>query len=94
MGATTDDSFLSRPPKLSPPVAIVLGVFCIPLGFILKGSVGGALVGGGIGAILMGVWDFSRLRYIAWRRSRGFQRHVEAAEDRAEADAATDRPPD
>src|SRR5262249_23045657 len=54
VSAASEDSFLSRPPKISPPVAIVLGIVCIPLGFLLKGSIGGALVGGGLGGPLGG----------------------------------------
>ena len=88
MGATSGDSFLSRPPKMSPPVAILLGVLFIPLGFVLKGGIGGGLVGGGIGAILMGIWDFSRLRYVAWRRSK------HPADGKAEQGSAAEQPRD
>ncbi len=70
MDTKNGDSFLSRPPKLSPPTAIILGAVCILLGFILENTAGGALMGGGVGAIAMGVWDISRLRYVGWKRSR------------------------
>jgi hypothetical protein len=88
MGATSGDSFFSRPPKLAPPVAIMLGVICIPLGCVLGGGVGGGLVGGGIGSLLMGIWDFSRLRYVAWRRFRMAARVA----DSVERDTVPDRP--
>lgn len=91
MGATSDNSFLTRPPKLSPSVAIMLGLVCIPLGFVLKGGIGGGLIGGGTGAILMGLWDFSRLRYVAWRRSRRSQQFVEAVQDGVEPDSIEER---
>jgi hypothetical protein len=47
-----------------------MGLVLIPIGFALRGATGGALEGGGIALLLMGVWDFTRLRYVAWRQSR------------------------
>jgi hypothetical protein len=66
MSGNKDNSFLTRPPKLPPAAAVTLGVVCIPLGFVIKGPIGGGLIGGGVGAILMGVWDFARLTFVAW----------------------------
>lgn len=83
MSPTDDDTFLSRPPKLSPKVAVIVGGACIPLGFFVKGTIGGALVGGGIAAVLMGIWDFARLRYVAWRRSRAASNSGPGEEHRA-----------
>jgi hypothetical protein len=64
------DSFLSRPAKISPLISCGLGLVLIPIGYALRGAIGGALEGGGIALVLMGVWDFTRLRYVAWRQSR------------------------
>ena len=58
----SDPGFLHRPPKLHPLTSFLIGVVCLPLGMELKGSLGGGLVGAGIGAILMGLWDTVRLK--------------------------------
>ena len=70
MSAEEGKSFLTRPPKLPPLVAVSFGVVCIPIGLTLKGALGGALLGGGIAAVPMGIWDFARLRFVDWRRTR------------------------
>ena len=70
MSETPRESFLAKPPKIAPPIALALGAVCIPLGLIVQGGIGGGLVGGGVGLILMGLWDSARLRYMARRRSR------------------------
>ncbi len=70
MSGSSDNSFLSRPPKLPPLLSLFLGAISIPLGLALQGGIGGGLLGGGIACLLMAVWDFSRLRFVAWRRVR------------------------
>ena len=70
-------TFLSRPPKLAPLVSLVIGIVWIPLGLIIKGTIGGGLVGGGIGFLLMAGWDFSRLRFVAWRRAHPLRKSAE-----------------
>ena len=65
-----NESFLTRPPKVRPSIALLLGVVCIPLGIMIKGAIGGALVGGGIGAIMMAAWDAFRLRIFGKRRAK------------------------
>ena len=65
--ATSDDSFLSRPPKVSPKLTLPLGLTCIVAGFAISGGVGGGLIGGGIAGVMVGIWDTVRL-WIAPRR--------------------------
>ncbi|MFL5243128.1 MAG: hypothetical protein ACJ8FY_13560 [Gemmataceae bacterium] len=73
MSAPQVNSFLSRPAKIPPIVAVILGVLCILVGLGLKGAAGGGLVGGGIALAIMGIWDFARLRYSTWRKARNTQ---------------------
>jgi hypothetical protein len=70
MGGNNDSSILSRPPKLPPAFSLVLGLVCIPLGVVIQGMPGGVLVGAGVGGLVMAAWDFSRLRFVAWRRAK------------------------
>src|SRR5215472_16094796 len=70
MASQREESRPSRPPKIKPHVAILVGLVLIPLGFSIKGALGGGLVGGGVGAILTGLWEFARRRFVAWRRAR------------------------
>jgi len=64
------DSILSRPAKISPIISFGLGLVLVPFVFALRGAISGALEGGGAALLLMGVWDFTQLRYVAWRQSR------------------------
>jgi len=67
MAEDQHDSFLTRPPKIAPMFALGLGLIFIPLGLFIQDSVGGALLGGGIGCIIMAAWDTFRLRFFAKR---------------------------
>lgn len=58
----SDPRWLHRPPKLRPIAAVMIGFICIPAGMMIQGSIGGALVGAGIGSLLMGLWDTFRLK--------------------------------
>src|SRR5262249_11876936 len=49
----------SRRAGLSPALAILIGVISMPPGYALKGAIGGALVGLGIAAVLMGIWGLA-----------------------------------
>src|SRR5262249_41351742 len=49
----------SRRARLSPALAILIGVISMPAGYALKGAVGGALVGLGIAAVVMGIWGLA-----------------------------------
>lgn len=60
-GERSDPEFLHRPPKLHPITCFAFGVVCIAVGLVLQGGIGGALVGGGIGSLLMALWDGFRL---------------------------------
>jgi hypothetical protein len=64
------DSFWSRPPRWPPAVSCLVGFLCLALGSRMKTSIGGALLGGGIALVLVGIWDFARLSFVAWRRAR------------------------
>jgi hypothetical protein len=70
MAAQGDESLRSRPPKIKPQIAILIGIALIPVGFSIKGAIGGGLIGGGFGAILTGIWDLARRRFVARRRAR------------------------
>ena len=70
MDGANQNSFLSRPPKLSPVVSLALGAACVAPGVAIRDSLGGGLVGGGAGLVLMGLWDIGRLRYVAWRQPK------------------------
>jgi len=52
---------LRRPPTLSPMTSIGLGLTCVVAGWVIKGALGGALVGAGVGCVLFGAWDGFRL---------------------------------
>ena len=70
MNGNNDRSILTRPPKWPPTVSLALGLVCIPHGALIQGLPGGILVGVGIGTLVTAAWDFSRLRFVAWRRGR------------------------
>jgi hypothetical protein len=57
----SDPGFLRRPPKMHPITAFTLAIVCIPVGCMIQGSIGGGLIGGGIGSLLMALWDTFRL---------------------------------
>jgi hypothetical protein len=57
--------FLHQPPKIHPLASLMLGLICIPAGVAIQGGVGGALIGAGIVAILMAVWDSFRM-WMGW----------------------------
>jgi hypothetical protein len=81
MSVDNDSSILTRPRKLRPAVALMLGLVLIPLGAVIQGMLGGVLVGVGVGALVSAAWDFGRLRFVAWRRGRA-ERRVESREGR------------
>lgn len=53
---------LHHAPRLNPITAILIGVICIPAGLVIKGGIGGGLVGGGIVSLLTGLWDILRIK--------------------------------
>jgi hypothetical protein len=87
MSGDNYSSIFTRPPKLPPAVSLMLGFVCIPLGAVIQDTVGGVLVGGGVGALATAAWDFGRIRFVAWRRGRA-KRGVESREDRGNRAAA------
>jgi len=62
-------NILNRPPKLHPFSAFAIGVVCILAGLMIHAAIGGALVGGGIGCLLMGFWDTFRIKAGLVRKS-------------------------
>ena len=59
------DSFLPRPSDI-PPVAFAgLGMVLVLWGLAIRGSFGGAISGGGLGCILIALWDAFRILYLA-----------------------------
>ena len=81
MSGGNDSSILTRPPKLPPAFSLMLGLVCIPLGAVIRGMLGGVLIGAGVGGLAAAAWDFGRLRFVAWRRGRA-ERGVESREGR------------
>jgi hypothetical protein len=55
-------AFIHRPPRVHPIAALVMGFVCVPAGLMIQGAIGGGLIGGGIGCLLMGLWDIFRLK--------------------------------
>jgi hypothetical protein len=63
-------SILSRPAKIPPTTSLVIALGLIPLGAVIQGIAGGVLLGVGVGLLLTAAWDFGRLRFVGWWRSR------------------------
>jgi hypothetical protein len=79
MGWDNDRSILARPPKLPPRFSLMAGLVCIPLGAVIQGMFGGVMLGAGVGLLAAAAWDFSRLRFVAWRRGKA-ERRIESRE--------------
>jgi hypothetical protein len=58
-------SFFSRPPDIPPLGSATIGMVCVLWGMMIRGSVGGAIAGGGLGCILIAGWDAFRILYLA-----------------------------
>jgi hypothetical protein len=65
VGTDGRNSFFSRPPDISPLASAGLGMVLVLWGLAIRGSFGGAIAGGGIGCILLALWDAFRILYLA-----------------------------
>jgi hypothetical protein len=59
-----EEARVSHAPSIHPLVGAGVGLACILWGLLINGSLGGGLIGGGVGCILLALWDAFRLLYL------------------------------